>query len=442
MRKILGSVLLLYTLLICFGDAFKLHPWVPVPLAVLLLGVVAAVWASLLSPRIRLDPTFFRAFDVILLAYIIDLGLSLLFSGRIEGKNINHLVAYSTVVGLYYFFVKFLFAVDGTYLRYESRIRTALAISVLLASSYTVLEFIDRNLTNLGVTALVRFPTDLATANYRPLFLVFIRARGFMGESAMLALFLNTFVPMSFVHVRRTLGMAPAVVLVLVAVAASAVTFSVAAIAFIALGLLVALGMYAYDRGVVFVSLRWAIAVVCLSLLVGQIGAQLPGDVWKQVVDKVTLVNDPASGYDRMRHWLDAAPVAAEHPFLGTGIGSTSAESGGGVVSFYLTMLKEAGLPSLLLILAFMFAVFREIATLPRRDAYKYAYAASFTAAVSHYAIISDIWYPWFWLLCIFVIWQRRVGRAAEAGGGISERDLARAHQAAHDAADPVPRTI
>jgi hypothetical protein len=79
-------------------------------------------------------------------------------------------------------------------------------------------------------------------------------------------------------------------------------------------------------------------------------------------------------------------------------------------------MLKEAGLPSLMLIIAFLAAVFREILLLPRWDAYKYAYAASFTAAVCHYAIVSDIWYPWFWLLCIFVIGQRRVpGPAAEA---------------------------
>src|SRR4051812_3219243 len=106
MRNVFGRVLLLYALLISFGDAFKLHTWVPLPLAVLLLGLVAAVWSSLLVRRIRLDSTYFRTFDVLLLAYLVDLGVSLLFSGRIEPKNINHLVAYSTVIALYYFFVK------------------------------------------------------------------------------------------------------------------------------------------------------------------------------------------------------------------------------------------------------------------------------------------------------------------------------------------------
>lgn len=406
MRRILGSVLLLYMLSICFGDAFKLHPWVPVPMAVLLLGVLIAGWSLLLVPRVSVDRRFFRPFDLLLVAYVVDLGLSLLFSGRIEPKNINHLVAYTTVVGLYYFFVKFLFAVDATFARYEARLRMALAFSVLLVSGYAMLEFIDMNVTPLGVTALVRFPEQQAT--YRPLFIVFVRARGFMGESGMLALFLNAFVPMSFVFLRRRLGATPAVLFLLVIAAGFAVTFSAAGLAFIAAGLLVAVAMYVYDRGVVFVPLRWTLVLMSLLVLTGTIALQIPGVVWSQIGSKLTLA-DPTSAGDRLRHWLEAAPVAAEHPFWGTGIGSTSAEMGQGVVSFYLTMLKEAGLPSLILIACFLYAVSREILSLPRRDPYKYAYGASFVAAACHYAIISDIWYPWLWLLCVFAVGQRRV---------------------------------
>src|SRR5207247_76944 len=113
------SGLPLYTLLGCFGDAFKLHPWLPRPLVLLLGGVVAAGWAALLAPRIRLERGFFRPFDLLLVAYVLELGVSLLFSGSIDVKNINHLVAYTTVVALYYFFVKFLFAAAGTWAHYE-----------------------------------------------------------------------------------------------------------------------------------------------------------------------------------------------------------------------------------------------------------------------------------------------------------------------------------
>lgn len=413
--RAVGRVLLAYTLLICFGDAFKLHTWLPVPLIVLLGALLITTWVSFVRP-IRLDRAFFRPFDLLLLCYVLWLGLSLLFSGRIERKNINHLVAYTTVVALYYCFVKFLFAADQTFERYEPRLRRALAMSVLLVSVYAVLEFLDRNWTHWGVTALVRFPADIATEQYQPLFLVFIRARGFMSEPAMLALFLNTFVPMSFVHLRGTWGTAPAVMFVVVAAVASAVTFSVGALAFIALGLAVAVGMYVFDRGIAFVPARRAVVMAGVLVLVVALAAQLPAVVWQQVADKLSLVNDPASGYDRLRHWSDALPVALRHPLGGTGIGSTSAEQGSGVISFYLTMLKEGGIPALLLIVAFFVLVFREIARLPRRHPYKYAYAASFVAAVAHYAIVSDIWYPWFWLLCIFVVAERRSALAGDAG--------------------------
>src|SRR5437762_5213952 len=409
MRRILGSVLFLYALVICFGDAFKPHPWVPVPLAVLLLGVVATGWSALLAPRITLDRGFFRAFDLLLVAYVIDLGLSLLLSGHIESKNLHHLVAYTSVLGFDYFFVKFLFAANGTFVYYETRVRTALAFSVFLVSAYTIVEFIDTNLTGWGITRFVHFIE--AQATYQPLFLAFVRARGFMAESGTLALFLNVFGPMCFVHLRRRLGTHPAVVFLAIVVAAFAVSFSAAGMAFMAVGSLVALVMYAYDRGVWFVPLRWSVLLVSALALIGTIAVAVPAAVWTALNAKLTLA-DPLSAGERLRHWSEAAPIAAEHPIWGTGIGSTSAESGGGVVSFYLTMLKEAGIPSLALILAFLAAVFREILTLPRRDAYKYAYGASFIAAVCHYAIISDIWYPWLWLLCVLAIGQRWVTTA------------------------------
>ena len=62
----------------------------------------------------------------------------------------------------------------------------------------------------------------------------------------------------------------------------------------------------------------------------------------------------------------------------------------------------------------FFLAVFRQIWALPRRNPYKYAYGASFVAAVCHYAVVSDIWYPWLWFLCTLVAgeWQLIHSRA------------------------------
>jgi hypothetical protein len=68
-RKLCAVILVWYAFSIAFGDAFKLHPWVPVPLAVLLVGTVAAGWALLLRRgRVRLAPGCFPPGDLLLVA--------------------------------------------------------------------------------------------------------------------------------------------------------------------------------------------------------------------------------------------------------------------------------------------------------------------------------------------------------------------------------------
>ena len=43
MRRVAGVILTAYALLISFGSAFALHRWVPLPLAILLVGGVAVL---------------------------------------------------------------------------------------------------------------------------------------------------------------------------------------------------------------------------------------------------------------------------------------------------------------------------------------------------------------------------------------------------------------
>src|SRR6185437_2571783 len=126
---------------------------------------------------------------LLLVAYVLSIGITLLLSTHVASKNVNHFVAYTIVIGFYYFFVKFLLTAEDTYRYYGSTIRTALAASVALVSVYALLEFVDSNFLRLGLTSLVSFPEG--QRSYDALFLVFIRARGFMVESGFLALFLN-----------------------------------------------------------------------------------------------------------------------------------------------------------------------------------------------------------------------------------------------------------
>src|SRR5206468_5710212 len=171
-------------------------------------------------------------------------------------------------------------------------------------------------------------------ALYRPICMVFVRVSGFRGVTVTLSLYLDVYVLMSLVYLRGRLGTMPALLFLVVAAGAFGATFSAAGLLFICVGLLVALGLYVYDRGVVFVPLRWTIVLGCVAVLVGTVAVRVPGEVWSDIGAKLTLT-DPGSGWERVRNWSAAAPLAAAHPFLGTGIGSTSVETGTGVVSLY-----------------------------------------------------------------------------------------------------------
>jgi len=414
MTRLYGWLLALYALSVCFGDAFGPHPWVPIPLAVLLGSSILVGGSLFLKPRVRFTSGCFRLADLLLVAFVFTLGLSLLLSGEVEPTNIHHFLAYGVVVGVYYFFVKFLFAADDTYVTYASRIRTALALSVGLVSAYALLEFVDRNFVPLGVTRFVTFPGD--EEPYIPIFLVFVRARGFMGESGLLALFLNVLGPISLVYVRDRWGRLAAAAFLVLTGGAFCVTLSAGGLVFLAVGLAAAVFMYVADRAFLFVPVRALLIVVSVLALMATALVTSPAEWLIPVTSKLALT-DLSSGQERVQAWREALSVAAEHPLLGTGVGSTSVERGSGVISFYLTMLKEAGTVSLALILVFFALIFRRIMMLPSWNRFKYAYAVSFVAALCHYAIISDIWYPWLWLLCVFVTTEPHHAPVAELTG-------------------------
>jgi hypothetical protein len=348
-------------------------------------------------------------------AYVLSLGITLLLSTRVAEKNVNHFIAYTVVVAFYYFFVKFLLAAEHTYEYYGSAVRTALASSVALVSAYALLEFVDTNFLKLGLTSWVIFPEEMRS--YDALFLVFTRARGFVVESGFLALFLNVAAPISVLHVRHTLGAVAACAFALLIAGAMAVTFSVAGVTFLAVGLAVGALMYLYDRAVVLVPLRSALGLAVVVMALVALGIALPPKVWAPVIGKLSL-SDFSSGSERLGTWTGGLSVALEHPLIGTGIGSTSRDTGSGIMSFYLTMLKEGGVVTLGAIVLFLGGVLRRITTLPAATPYKYAYAASFVAAVLHYAVISDVWYPWLWLLCALVACDAGQASTGRATGG------------------------
>lgn len=416
MGRIAGIILTAFALVISFGNAFALHRWLPLPMAALLLGAAVFVLWLPFCPKSSVRAGYFGSVDLFLIGFIGSLGLGVIFDGASRTKNLTHAFAYTTVILVYGLFLKLLFAVDGAGITYRQRIRGAIALSTFLVSCFAIVEFFDTNWLHVGVSKLIPFVLD--DGPYNPQFLVFTRARGFEAESALLALYLTIFLPMSYVWVRTRIGRLTAWSLLVCGGGALLVTFSTAGFSALLLGLCAAIVLYLADHRLAALPMRtvmMAFAVALLAIL-GTITA--PAQARSAVWNKITFGAGPSPS-TRLARWREAITVVQDRPILGTGIGSTSQETGTGVISFYLTILKEGGIPALLLISAYLAAILTMVVQLPSYSPFKYAYAIALVAAVVHYAVISDIWFPWIWLLAILIVDERVAptdGRAPVSG--------------------------
>jgi hypothetical protein len=358
--------------------------------------------ATYLASRdsVWLSPQAFTLSDLLLVPFLTVLGLSVLAAPHVGVKNGSHLVAYTTVIGVYYFGIKLLCTVEATYARHRYAVHLALAYTVLFAAAFSIFEFLDVNFLRTGISTSIPFPGDVGP--YRADFLVFSRARGFSAESGFHALFLNTLGPIGAVTVWRSFGRFAATMFSVIVLLGLAATFSVAGTAFLVVGVVVSLGAYVLDRSAIFVPGRAVLALALVALGVVGLAVTLPSEVWTPVLAKLRL-QDSSSGTFRAGVWSAAVMEGMARPILGYGLGSSSEATGTGVLSLFLTLATEAGLVAMVLFLLFVLSVWVTLVRFPPTASAKYAYVLSFVAATLHYAVISDIWYPWYWLLVILI---------------------------------------
>lgn len=401
-----GRILLVFGVLLSFGDAFALGPWLPLPLVWLLGSVPVLVWWLVVAGPTRRAPGLITGADAALFALLLALIAGAVLAPRFGQKNFNHVLAFGTTAGLYYAFVKLLLVAGDERARNADRLRTGAALSLALVSAYGCFEFLDVNVLHTGIVTFVRI--SAGGGEYRPLFLDWIRVRGFEAESGFLALFINLIAPLALVHVRRRLGLAASIALGAVTAVAWALTFSVGGLVSLAVGLAVAAASALRRR----LTPRRLLTVLAVVAVVAAVAVTLPSTFVAPILGKVTLSN-VSSGQERVERWRQAVAEFPEHPLLGEGLGATSAERGTGVISLYLLLLKEGGILSLGLFVGFLGLVFARVLRLRDGHPYRYAYLGGLVAGATHYALVSDFWYPWLWVLCALIVTEDGDGGGA-----------------------------
>lgn len=389
--------ILLFVIVLPFSHLYAPHRWLPLPLLVLILGAVCVIFFLINSKHIRYYGRCFSLSDLWLVLFLFWLAISLVLTGEIRQKNLNHLAALSTVIIMYYFFVKLLFSISYSLPNAASYHIRFMRYPVLLTFLFVYLEFINANFVDFGLRKVLVYAENIG--KYTPLYAgTFYRARGFTSESGNLALFLNTFSPLVIAYFLNKKQYAYMFLFFVSYMAALSFSFSAAGLCFVLLGMTVSLFIYLWDRKVIGISKR-AITLIFLICLFLYIAFTMVPDAYILPIKHKLALSETYGAGDRLERWSEAINSIKQNPIIGKGIGSTSAERGTGVVSFYLLLLREGGLFAFILFMCFVMTMFYKIVTMPKKFSYKYAYIVSFVAALGHYAVISDFWLPWIWFL-------------------------------------------
>ncbi len=397
-----GIGIILYLLTIPFSDVFAIHKWLPLYLVVLLPLIATYMAALLLSPQmaiIKLVPE-----DGLFLLFLTVLCFStVIHTEWIDDYSLPHISSYFVTIACYYLFFRLI--ISAAKVRIASMI-TALAIGVVAVSIVGIYEFIVRNVSSdWGVLDLPGRASG--REDYVAAYLGVFRSRSFMAESGLMALYLELIAPIVIFSLAERRKWGVAAVLSVLTMLGLFATVSVAALISLGFGLLVAILVFVYVKPE---RIKFVLAATLVFFLIGLWAAEnqvVDGGAVSSVASKVTLKGGDASSRDRLERWSKALKQSYDSPLIGYGAGSFKAmkfEIEGGVVSFWLQVMFEGGAVALMALLSGYTLIFRRALLLPFSR--KYGYIISLSAGFVHYAVISDYWKPWVWLVLAMVVYD------------------------------------
>jgi hypothetical protein len=407
------GLLFAYLLVLPSSHAFELHPWVPPPFLVLATFILLVLFTMAGGGRIHVGDVLrhdlWLWFGILWITVATAVNV-LMAQGRVEPKQVTHLASYWGVVLVYYYGLRLLLGSarwsSTTVLKWSSLVYLAVCVLALLEMSlktYWGIDF-DSYIPRLGDEEY--FPLQAESV---------IRPRGLTSESGNLALYLELLGPVIVGHLWVSGRKAAALATAAAGIIAFVATFSAAG--------LVALGT-AYGIGVLFAAswtgkrlgslVFWLCVPIFLSFFLYFF---VSSDSLESIWLKLTFV-DEASARDRLVRWQAAWAVISAHPLLGVGAGGflEQFELNYGIVSWWIQLAVEAGLPAVLCFaLFFMFALRSAL----HRNIGHPGYFVSIAAAAIHYMAISDYWLPWLWfVLALLALQLKEQGLQPEAESG------------------------
>lgn len=384
-----------------FVSAFSIDAIVPLPMIISFFMMINLL-IDIINRRAIKKITY--KITIPLFIFFIVLIISYYKQAIIIGFNrtaFNHLLSYAGTIIMYLVvpllsFKHFDFKIE--------KIFKYISIGLIIVSIFTIVEFLTKNFTQISFDQFIYRPL---VRDYAPTYRIagdrFIRARGVAVESGHLAMYISMFLPFLYYYYKYIeINQKKLVLTMLLVVTALFLTFSAAALFENSLTILLLFLLFSFkkiNKGLTRHGIIFGFIVLIILFIFGYILVNT--QIFGGMLAKISL-SGTSSGDDRISRWINALKLFRLNPLLGAGPGITSIIYGTGSTNFYLELLTQVGILGITPLLFMMFTIFSLIFNIDYNI--KYVFLYSLTISLIHYALISDYWYPWIWLLIAIVL--------------------------------------
>jgi hypothetical protein len=337
--KALFCFIYIYILFLSATDIFRFYAWLPLYQYFL----IPLLFLSLLNGVRIVD---YKA-DIFLLIMLCLLLFSSVLSPN--DKTLSYILAYFYVIFGMYFLVK------SALITSQINFRTILKVNfygVILLSTYILFEVSLKGFVDLDISSYL-YRTREATATF---YFGLYRAYGFSTEPTAVAWYLNSFALLAIYYIVNNFKtFFVKYVLILIIICSFVLTFSSAGFLYLFLGLLFVIFKYNLYR--IFYSKIFLFHMTLLVLIIFNFPSISDGIYYfvEGITDKIFLNTEYVSVNQRINYALLAFERFAQAPIIGGGLGLSSSFGESSPMSWYLIILTNGGLLSLLALLMFTY---------------------------------------------------------------------------------------
>ncbi len=406
-KSVIKKALGLFIIFSPFTSYFAISSWLRLPV-LLLLGVFIIFSIKILYRKKIPKRLIFSldSSDIILLFLFISITASVI----INGKGLNHLLAYGFSFFMYFVFLKKI--IDFEKIPYLFILRmfaiSAFICGVIIILDWTLINFFSIGFRKYFVTVDHRISNMLYfTKGY------FITVGGVAEEPGSMAILINIIFPLGLLYTKLKARYGTFLLLLTIYILSLFCLFSVAGIvgAFISSAIVIFFH-FINTKQTVRIKARNLFYLLIISTILlltstyvfiryfDTVKNTLAGQI-KDISNKVFLSDEDMSADLRHSTWNSAISNWQEHPIWGNGPGDGINRYGSGYHSVYLTLLADTGIISFIFFLFFLFFLFLKLNSIP--VLYRNYLFIGYFSSIIHFAVIGDFYHAPFWLLLLTI---------------------------------------